>query len=66
MLNRVIANENAEGLGYEYTAQGIHMYGESYVIKHEKYFFYFHFYTRIEFKEENRLIWDEMLDSAEL
>ena len=65
-LSRTIAGENAGGVGYEYEAQGIAMYGESYVIRHGNFFYYFHIYTRTEYKDSNLQLWSEILDSAAL
>ena len=65
-LRRTIAGENAGGLSYEYVAQGIAMYGESYVIKHGNYYFYFHIYTRTEYKDSNLQVWNEILESVRL
>ena len=62
---RNIAGEDTEGFCYEYTAQDIDMYGESYTIKKDKVLYYLHFYTRSALKEENLKIWEEMLSSAQ-
>ncbi len=65
-LSRTIAGEHAGGIGYEYKTQGIAMYGESYVIKLRNYYYYFHIYTRAEYKDENLQLWNEILDSVSL
>lgn len=65
-LSRNIAGEAAEGFCYEYEAQGIGMFGETYVVKHENELFYLHFYTWAALREENLKIWNDMLDHAVL
>ena len=62
-LSREAGIEPAEGFGYEYEAQGVDMYAESYVVKHGKTFYYLHFYTRKELKGENLEIWKTMFSS---
>ena len=61
---RNIAGEDTEGFCYEYTAQDIEMYAETYTIKKDKVLYYLHFYTRSALKEENLKIWEEMLSGA--
>ena len=62
---KTVGNESAEGFSYEYEAQGIGMYGESYVIKRGKTFWYLHFYARTELKAESLKVWYDILSSAE-
>lgn len=56
--------EQAEGFSYEYEAQGIGMYAESYVIKHDRTLFYLNFYARKELLSESLEVWNEILSSA--
>ncbi len=64
-LKKSLGSDTAEGFSYDYTAQGISMYGESYVVKHNKTFYYLYLYARAERKEESLRVWDEILASAE-
>ena len=59
-----IGGEKAEGFGYEYVAQGVEMYGQSYAIKHGKVLYYLNFYTRREFKNESLDIWNKILSTG--
>lgn len=63
-FTREVGGEKAEGYSYEYDAQGVHMYGETCVVKHGTEFYYLHLYTRIASKDENLEMWDGMLVSA--
>lgn len=63
-LKRTIGGEKAEGFRFSYTAQEIPMTGESYVVKYKKTLYYFHYYTRTEFREGNQAVWDGILDSV--
>ena len=47
-VEKIVAGRKAEGLDYEYEAQGIGMSGESLVLKNGKDLYYFHFYCRKE------------------
>ena len=62
---RMICGENASGFRYRYTAQDIGMYGESYVVRHEKVLYYLHVYLREEFAEESWPVWERILDAVE-
>jgi hypothetical protein len=59
---RQIAGTEAYGFGYEYTAQGIPMYAESFTMKKKRTVYYFHFYARTELKDESLAVWNELLD----
>ena len=59
-----LVQETAEGFCYEYEAQSIPMYGESYVVKHSKTFYYLNCYGRQESKEECKEIWYDILASV--
>lgn len=61
---RSIGGEDAEGFRYEYEAQGISMYAESVVVKHEHTLYYLHFYARKELLEESLAVWGDILSSA--
>ena len=63
-LERTIAGENARGLRYTYTAQGIEMTGESYVLKKNGTMYYLHSYYRTSLHEESLKIWNGILDTA--
>jgi len=63
-VTKDVGGEKAEGICYEYQAQDIEMYGETYVVKYDKAFYYPNYYTRKELKLENQKIWDEILASA--
>lgn len=56
--------KKGNGFRYHYEAQGIGMYGESYVVKSGKTFYYLHFYTREETKEQSLPGWEALLASA--
>ena len=55
--NQAVGGEKAYGFAYEYEAQGIGMYAESYALKKGKTVYYFHFYTRKAFREESAPVW---------
>ncbi len=61
---RAIGQEQAQGFSYEYEAQGIRMYGESYAVKHNKTFYYINFYCRRESGEESLGIWNDILGTT--
>ena len=63
-LSKDVGGERAEGFCYEYKAQGVGMYAESYVIKRKKVFYYLHFYARTESKSESLDTWNDILSSA--
>ena len=63
-LERTIAGENARGLRYTYTAQGIGMSGETYVLKKNGTIYYLHSYYRTSFREECVRTWNDILDTA--
>ena len=56
---------SAEGLRYTYTAEGIEMTAESYVLEKDQAIYYLHCYYRTKFSQESRVIWKQLLDSAE-
>ena len=60
-----IAGEKAWGFSYTYKTQGPDMYAQSYVFKHEKTIYYFHFYSQDILKYENVKVWDKMLENTE-
>ena len=55
--------KKAEGIRYVYDAQGVEMTGESCVLKVNKTLYYFNFYTRKALQEENRKVWEDLLQS---
>lgn len=59
-----LCNNDAKGFSYEYIAQGTSMYGESYVLKHDKALYYLNYYSRHELLTDNQKIWDEILSLA--
>ena len=63
-LSRAVGGEKAEGFAFDYEAQGIRMYGESFAVKRGKVFYYLHLYTREALKDENVTLWTELLSSA--
>ena len=63
-LSKDVDGERAEGFCYEYEAQGVGMYAESYVLKRDKVFYYLHFYARTELKAGSLDIWNDILTSA--
>lgn len=54
----------AEVMEYEYTAEGIDMFGETVVIKANKIMYNIHLYARKELKETSLETWHEILDSV--
>ena len=64
VLTKAVDGEKAEGYSYEYEAQGIGMYGESYALKHGKTVYYLHFYARKAQKDESLEALDTILASA--
>ena len=64
-VERRIGGETARGISFSYTAAGdIGMAGESLAMKRGKTIYYLHFYTRREMEEENRRIWEEILNQT--
>lgn len=63
-VSRKVDGQVARGFIYEYLVQGIHMFGESLVIKVEENLFYFHLYGRKVFKEETLKVFNEILDGV--
>ena len=63
---RKIAGVSARGILYEYMAQGVEMYAESYVMKLDKAICYFHFYGRTARKGESISAWNEILSSVQI
>ena len=63
-LSKDIGGRAALGFSYEYEAEGIPMYAESYALKHGTTFFYLHFYARDEQKSESLDLWNTILSSA--
>ena len=59
-----IDGEGAEGVCFDYTVQEIGMYGESYVVKRDRVFYYLHVYVREEAKGESLNLWEEILSTA--
>ena len=55
---RTFAYGKATGFAYAYTAEGVPMYGESYVMKEGKDCYYLHFYVR----EENRDAYQKLIN----
>lgn len=63
-VKRDIDGQTARGLDYEYVVQGIHMIGESLVVKNEENLFYFHLYGRKVRREETLQVFNEILDGV--
>ncbi|MBR2539242.1 MAG: hypothetical protein IKE85_00235 [Mogibacterium sp.] len=61
-LKRTIDGQVARGFNYEYLVNGIHMIGQSLVVKMEENVFYIHFYGRKVRREESLRIFNEILD----
>ena len=61
---RQIAGNRAEGFGYEYSAQGVEMLGETYVTKIEKTIYYLNFYNRRECETETAAVWEQILETV--
>ncbi|MCR4951524.1 MAG: hypothetical protein K6A40_09410 [Solobacterium sp.] len=62
-LERTVADTKAYGFSYEYTAQNTGMSSETYMMKNEKTYYYFHVYYRTELKDESLPVWNAVLDS---
>ena len=62
--DRNIGWKKGSGYRYTYEAQGTGMYGEAYVVKSGKTFYYFNLYTRTETKDRSLSAWEEFLGSA--
>ncbi len=62
---KTLDRETIDGFSYSYEAQGIKMYSEAYVTKHNKVFYYLYIYAREELKEESLRTWNSILASAE-
>lgn len=60
---REIAGNRAEGFGFEYSAQGVEMLGETYVMKIGKTIYYLNFYTRRECETETAAVWEQILET---
>lgn len=63
-VKRTIDGQVARGLDYEYVVNGIHMTGESLVVKNEADLFYFHMYGRKVRAAESLEIFHEILDGV--
>lgn len=63
-IDRKIGGCDACGYAYNYTANGIAMHGETYVMKSDKTFYYFNIYARQELLNESLPVIGEMLDSV--
>ena len=55
-----VGSKRAEGFCYEYETQGIGMYGESYVVKNGRTFYYLNLYAR---RED---VWNSILSSVKI
>ena len=62
---RTVGGMTMEGFGYEYSVEGIDMYGESFALKVGKMLYYFHLYARKELLDKSLPVWEEILNSAE-
>lgn len=58
-----IGGEKAYGYPFSYTAEGIEMCGDSFVIKRGKQYYFFHTYYREELKEESEKLLEEIYGS---
>ena len=65
LKTRAVGGREAHGLRYTYTAHGIAMTGESWVVKEKKEIWYLHCYLRTELREASLPVWEEILDGAE-
>ena len=63
-VKRDIDGQVARGFDYEYLVKGIHMTGESLVVKMEEDIFYFHLYARKVRKQESFEVFNEILDGT--
>lgn len=57
----VVGGENANGFRYGYTTDEIDMAVETLVLKHNKKFYYIHFYSREDMMDENKPLWEKVL-----
>ena len=62
--SRNVGGREASGFRYEYTAENVPMYGESYALKEGRTLYYFHLYARQELKEESLPLWGRLLEEA--
>ncbi len=58
---RMIGGKTGTGSGYHYVSGDTGMYGESFVVKQGKVFYYFHYYTREALIDENFPVWSGFL-----
>lgn len=65
-MKTVISGQEASGLRYTYTAQGIEMESEYILIKYQKKYYAFSLLARMESFEEQYPVFEKMLDSVEL
>lgn len=63
-VSRTIAGHKAEGIDYEYKAEGTDMFGESLALKLEKDLYYFNLYTRQEFTADSMKGFEDILGTA--
>ena len=63
-LTREACGRTIPGYDFSYQASGTEMYGETLVLKIEKTVYYVNFYTRLEWKEENLRLLDEMMNGT--
>lgn len=61
---REIGGLPADGFQYSYTAEETDMYGETYVLKKGKTFYYFHAYMRNAHKKGGQMVLDEILNGV--
>ena len=61
---RKIGGQDAKAVQFTYTAQDIDMYSESYAAKNGKDIYYFNLYTRVESWENNKVQWENLLNSV--
>ncbi len=63
-LEMSLDGEVMRGIRYTYIASNIDMVAESYVVKHGKEIYYFHYYSRKTLNSENKKTWSDILQSA--
>ena len=63
-LTRKIGGSRAEGFRFIYTAGGVPMIGESYVIREGKNLVFFHGYMQAGLRDESLPVWNSLLDSV--
>lgn len=63
-VTRTIAGYKAEGIDYEYKAEGIDMLGESLALKLDKDLYYFNLYTRQEFAADSMMEFENILGTV--